>query len=151
MIVFPLDRQGRFTLAGEVKDLYEQDEFELVLSQVTVAELLEVVARDFPEYQEIAQLFFKPFEEKLTRWPTPKEVQQVLPYVVDAEDAPIFAAVLLSQPDIVVSNDFETFHSERAKEFWKRHGIEVESLYGLLSVLGKRKRKSEGKDAASSD
>jgi hypothetical protein len=81
-------------------------------------------------------------EEKLTRWPTPEEVRQVLSYVVDPADAPIFAAAVLSQPDIVLSNDFETFHSERAKALWKRHGLQV--VYGLLCVFGRRERKSEG-------
>nr|BAL52700.1 hypothetical protein HGMM_F03A04C23 [uncultured prokaryote] len=65
----------------------------------------------------------------------------------DPEDAPIFAAAVISRPDIVLSNDFETFHSARAKAFWKRHGIQLESLYGLLCLFGRRKRK-EGEGRA---
>lgn len=143
MIVFPVDRDGQLTLAGEVKALYEQGEFRLALSHVVVAELLKVVARDFPERKEIVELFLRPFEEEFTRWPTDEEVQDVLAYVVDPEDAPIFAAAALSRPDIVLSNDFETFHTERAKEFWRMRGIQLESLYGLLCVFGKRERKGE--------
>lgn len=142
MIVFPTDREGKPTLAGEVKDLYERGELELILSRVTEAELVEVVARDFPEYYELVELFLKPFARRFTRWPTSEEVQQALPFVNDPEDAPIFAAAVISRPDIVLSNDFETFHSARAKAFWKRHRIRVESLYGLLCLLGRRKRKA---------
>jgi hypothetical protein len=32
MIVFPTDQEGKPTLAGEVKELYEKGEFELILS-----------------------------------------------------------------------------------------------------------------------
>jgi len=151
MIVFPADREGNPTLASEVKALYEQGEFELVLSRVTVAELLEVIARDFPEHQELVELFLKPFEERLTRWPTEEEVDEVRPYCADPEDAPIFAAALLSEPDIVLSNDFETFHAEKAKGLWKRHGIQVESLYGLLCVFGRRERRTDQEHEPSSD
>lgn len=142
MIVFPIDQEGKPTLAGEVKDLYEHGKLELILSRVTQAELLEVVARDFPEHCELVELFLKPFAGRFTRWPTAEEVQQALPFVNDPEDAPIFAAAVISRPDIVLSNDFETFHSTRAKAFWKRHGIQVESLYGLLCLFGRRKRKA---------
>lgn len=45
-VVFPIDREGEPTLAGEVKSLYEQGAFDLVLSEVTVWELLEVVERE---------------------------------------------------------------------------------------------------------
>ena len=147
MIVFPTDREGKPTLAGEVKALYDRGEFELVLSRVTVAELLEVIARDFPEHQEIVELFLQPFEEELTRWPTAEELDEVRPYCADPEDAPIFAAALLSEPDIVLSNDFETFHTEKAKEFWESNGIQLESLYGLLCVFGRRERKSEKEES----
>jgi predicted nucleic acid-binding protein len=142
MIVFPTDHEGEPTLAGEVKALYEQGEFELVLSRVTDEELREVIGRDFPEHRELVDLFLKPFEEQLTRWPTEEEVDEVRPYCVDPEDAPIFAAALLSEPDILLSNDFETFHTEKAKELWKRHGVRLESLYGLLCVFGKRERRT---------
>lgn len=141
LILFPKDREGKLTLAGEVKALYDQEEFELVLSRATVAELLEVVARDFPEHQEIVEHFLKPFEERLTHQPTPEEIKEVLSHVVDPQDAPIFAAAILSRPDIVLSNDFESFHTERAKALWKQEGIQLESLYGLLCVFGRRERK----------
>jgi predicted nucleic acid-binding protein len=144
MIIFPLHK-GELTLAGEVKELYEQGAFELVLSRVTVAELLGVIARDFPEHQELVEHFLKPFEGKFTRWPTVEETREVLPYVVDPDDAPIFAAAVLSRPDIVLSNDFKTFHTKRAKAFWKRHRIQLKSLYGLLCVFGRRERKERSK------
>lgn len=107
----------------------------------------QVIAGDFPEHRELVEHFLKPFEEKFTRWPTPEEIREVLPDVVDLDDAPIFAAAVLSRPDIVLSNDFETFHTERAKAFWKCHGIQLESLYGLLCVFGRRERKGKERQA----
>ena len=142
MIVFPIDREGKPTLAGEVKALYEQGAFDLVLSEVTAWELLEVVGREFPARRELAGRFVQLFGGQLTRWPTPEEVERVAPYVVDPEDAPIFAAAVLSRPDIVLSNDFETFHTKKAKAFWRSRGIRLESLYGLLCLFGLRARKS---------
>lgn len=143
MIVFPRDQHGRLSLAGEVLQLYEEDAFDLLLSRVVVDELEEVIDRDFPEQRRDLLSFLAPFEDQFTRWPTPEEIQAVLPVVVDADDAPIFAAALVARPDIVLSNDFQAFHSAQAKAFWKQHGIAVESLYGLLCVFGLRERKEE--------
>lgn len=143
MVVFPRDRRGQLSLAGEVLQLYEEDAFDLLLSRVVVDELEEVIERDFPEQRRHLLTFLAPFAHQLVRWPTPEEIQAVLPVVVDADDAPIFAAALAAQPDIVLSNDFQTFHSPQAKAFWKQHGIEVESLYGLLCVFGLRERRRE--------
>jgi predicted nucleic acid-binding protein len=141
MVVFPRDRHGQLSLAGEVLQLYDDGAFDLLLSRVVVDELEEVIDRDFPEQRRHLLAFLAPFGDQLVRWPTPEEIQAVLPVVVDADDAPIFAAALIAQPDIVLSNDFQAFHSPQAKAFWKRHGIEVESLYGLLCVFGLRERK----------
>jgi hypothetical protein len=57
------------------------------------------------------------------------------------DDVPIFAAAAVAQPDIVVSNDFQAFHTPRAKEFWAQSQIQIESLYSLLCVFGRRERK----------
>ncbi len=141
MVVFPRDRHGQVSLAGEVLQLYDEGAFELLLSRVVVDELDEVIVRDFPEQRHHLPTFLAPFGDQLLRWPTPEDIQAVLPVVVDADDAPIFAAALAARPDIVLSNDFQTFHSPQAKAFWKRHDIEVESLYGLLCVFGLRERK----------
>jgi predicted nucleic acid-binding protein len=141
MLVFPRDQQGQPTLAGEVLHCYDVGEFDLLLSRAVMDELEEVIERDFSDYYGHLVTLFAPFEERLTRWPTPQEIRDVLPIVVDADDAPIFAAALIAQPDIVLSNDFETFHTSQAKAFWQAHQIQVESLYGLLCVLGRRERK----------
>ena len=142
MICFPVDAHRQPTLAGEVQGLYEAEAFELVISQVVAWELREVIARTFPHHAEIVNVFLRSFEASFTRWPTPDEARAVRPYVVDPEDAPIFAAAALSDPDVVLSNDFETFHTDEAKRFWAEHGIRVESLYGLLCLFGRRERKS---------
>jgi len=141
MVVFPRDRHGQVSLAGEVLQLYDEGAFELLLSRVVVDELDGVIVRDFPEQRHHLPTFLAPFGDQLLRWPTPEDIQAVLPVVVDADDAPIFAAALAARPDIVLSNDFQTFHSPQAKAFWKHHDIEVESLYGLLCVFGLRERK----------
>jgi predicted nucleic acid-binding protein len=141
MLVFPQDQQGQPTLAGEVLQCYEAGLFDLLLSRAVLDELEEVIERDFPDYYRPFVTLFAPFEEQLTRWPTPQEIREVSPVVVDDDDAPIFAAALIAQPDIVLSNDFETFHTPQAKAFWAAHQIQVESLYGLLCVFGLRERK----------
>jgi hypothetical protein len=60
----------------------------------------------------------------------------VLPACLDPSDAPIFTSALTARPDILLSNDFQSFHAPAAKALWQEHGITVESLYGLLCVLG---------------
>lgn len=141
MLVFPQDRQGQPTLAGEVLRCYKAGMFDLLLSQVVLDELEEVIERSFPQHYHAFVTLFAPFAEQLSRWPTPQEIKAVLPIVVDADDAPIFAATLIAQPDIVLSNDFETFHTPQAKAFWEANQMQVESLYGLLCILGLRERK----------
>jgi predicted nucleic acid-binding protein len=141
MLVFPQDRHGRLTLGGEVLQLYDEGAFDLLLSRVVVDELEEVIDRDFPEERRLLVTFVASFQDQLVRWPTPEEIRAVMPVVVDADDAPIFATALAARPDIVLSNDFQAFHSSQAKAFWRQHGIEVESLYGLLCVFGLRERR----------
>ena len=141
MIVFPRDQHGQPTLAGEVLELYEEDAFDLILSQAVIDELEEVIDRDFPEYRSRILTLLGPFQGRLTRWPMPQEIEAALPYATDPDDAPVFAAATVAQPDIVVSNDFQAFHTPRAKEFWAQYQIQIESLYGLLCVFGKRERK----------
>jgi predicted nucleic acid-binding protein len=141
MIVFPIDRKGKPTLAGENLRLYQEGLFEIVISQEVVEELLGVIREEFPDALAQASTFFLPFTLSLTRKPTPEEVADSLPYTVDQDDAPIFAAAVIAQPDIVLSSDFETFHTPKAKRYWKKHGIQVESLYGLLCVFSRRQRK----------
>ncbi|OIO90403.1 MAG: hypothetical protein AUK02_01215 [Anaerolineae bacterium CG2_30_58_95] len=143
MIVFPHDHQGQISLGGEVLQLYEQGAFDLILSRAVVDELEEVLDQDFPEQRAHFLAFLAPFTDQLSRWPTPEEIGAVLPVVTDIDDAPIFAAALVADPNVVLSNDFRAFHTPQAKAFWKEHGIEVESLYGLLCLFGRRERKEE--------
>ncbi|PJB69278.1 MAG: hypothetical protein CO096_13355 [Armatimonadetes bacterium CG_4_9_14_3_um_filter_66_14] len=124
------------SLAGEALQLYEEGAYDLVLSRVVADELEEVIDRDFPRARRALLAFLRPFADQLLDWPTPAGIRAVLPFAVDHGDAPIFASALAAQPDIVLSNDFETFHTPQAKDLWHEHGIEVESLYGLLCVFG---------------
>lgn len=140
MIVFPRDRSGSTTLAGEVLELYEAGAFELVIGQAVIDELDEVLDARFPIHRPQAVSLLMPFASRLIRRPTPAEIAAVLSFSSDPPDAPIFASALIARPDIVLSNDFRAFHTPRAKAFWRRHNITVESLYGLLCVLGRRER-----------
>jgi hypothetical protein len=141
MIVFPRDRDGDPTLAGEALELYKAGTYDLVVSRVVMDELEEVIDRNFPEMRLQVVRWLAPLTERLTRRPTPKEIAAALPYSADPEDAPIFAAAAAAAPDIVLSNDFRAFHTPEAKAFWKAYNITVESLYGLLCVFGRRERK----------
>lgn len=141
MLIFPRDRLGNPTLAGEVLDLYQQGAFALIISRAVVDELEEVIDRDFVAYRSQVIRLLAPMANQFTRWPTPEETAATLPFTTDPEDAPIFAAAVVAQPDIVLSNDFRAFHTPQAKRFWAGHQIAVESLYGLLCVLGRRQRK----------
>lgn len=141
MIVFPLDRTGMPTLAGEVLQLYEEGAVDLVVGQVVVDELDEVLDERFPRHRPRAVSLLMSFTGRLVRRPTPAEVAAVLPFCSDPSDAPIFASALIAQPDVVLSNDFHAFHTPHAKVFWKEYGIAVESLYGLLCVFGRRERR----------
>jgi len=143
MIVFPRDRAGLPTLAGEVLQLYEEGTFDLVVGQAVVDELDEVLDERFPRYRIRAVSLLMPFVDRLVRRPMPAEIAAVLPFCSDPADTPIFASALIAQPDIVLSNDFQAFHTPQAKAFWKEHAITVESLYGLLCVFGRRERKGE--------
>lgn len=141
MIVFPYDRAGALTLAGEVLQLYEGGAFDLVIGQAVVDELDEVLDERFPRHRSRAVSLLMPFTDRLTRWPTPLEIAAALPFCSDPSDTPIFASAVIAQPDIVLSNDFRAFHTPQAKAFWKAYGITVESLYGLLCVFGRRERR----------
>jgi predicted nucleic acid-binding protein len=143
MIVFPRDRSGSLTLAGEVLELYEAGAFELVIGQVVVDELDEVMDERFPAYRPRAVSLLMPVTGVLVRRPTPTEIANVLPFCSDPSDAPIFASAIIARPDVVLSNDFRAFHTSKAKAFWKQHDIAVESLCGLLCIFGRRERVSD--------
>lgn len=144
MIIFPKDKGGRPTLAGEVLELYEAGRIELILSEPVVEELRRVIRRKFPDHLEEVEAFLAPFRGRFTRWPTPEEVEAALPATTDPADALIFAAAIVAEPKpkIVLSNDFAAFHTDQAKEFFAKHNLKVESLYGLLCIFGLRKRRT---------
>ncbi len=65
MLVFPRDRHGQLTLAGEVLQLYDEGAFDLLLSRVVVDELEEVIDRDFPEGRHHLVTFLASFQDQL--------------------------------------------------------------------------------------
>lgn len=143
MIVFPRDQHKQLTLAGEVLALFEAGEFEVRIGQAVVDELDEVVDQRFQQYRSQVVSLLRPFARQFVRWPTPSEIAAVASTCTDPNDAPIFASAILSQAEIVLSNDFHAFHTPQAKAFWEQHEMTVESLYGLLCVFGLRERKEE--------
>lgn len=140
MIVFPGNRSGSITLAGEVVALHATGAFELVIGQAVVDELDEVLDERFPDHRARAVTLLMPFTGKLGRRPTLAEIDSVLPFCRDPSDAPIFASAVIAKPEVVLSNDFQAFHTPEAKVFWERQCIRIESLYGLLCMLGRRQR-----------
>ena len=143
MIVFPRNRAGALTLAGEVLDAYRAGEFELVIGQAVVDELDQVLDERFAAHRAKAVTMLRPFAGRLTRRPTPAEIASVLSFCMDPSDAPIFASALIALPAVVLANDFHAFHATTAKVLWAEHGIAVESLYGLLCQLGRRERRTK--------
>lgn len=143
MVVFPRDRAGELTLAGEVLQLYEASFFDLVIGQAVIDELDDVLDERFPRHRYEAVQLLAPSAGHLVRWPTPREIAAVLPFSTDPADAPIFASAVIAEPDIVLSNDFHAFHTPLAKAFWEGRGMVIESLYGLLCVFHQRRRKGE--------
>jgi len=141
MVVFPRARDGALTLAGEVKELHNAGLFRLVIGRAIVDELEEVLDDRFPTYRAAAVSLLKPFAGQFVRWPTPTEIADVQSACVDPADAPVFASALIARPDILLANDFQSFHTPAAKSLWQKYDINVESLYGLLCVFGRRIRK----------
>lgn len=141
MIVFPRDKHGNLSLAGEALQLYNEGAFVLLLSRVVVDELEEVIDRDFPEFRPDFLDFLSPLNARLLPWPTPTEIRNIMPAVTDIDDVPIIASALSARPDIVISNDFRAFHTPQMKVIWAEHDIAIESLYGLLCLFGLRERK----------
>jgi predicted nucleic acid-binding protein len=88
MLIFPRDRLGNPTLAGEVLDLYQQGAFALIISRAVVDELEEVIDRDFVAYRSQVIRLLAPMANQFTRWPTPEETAATLPFTTDPEDAP---------------------------------------------------------------
>lgn len=140
MLVFPKDRRGDLTLAGEVLTPYNAGAYRLIIGQAIADELDEVLDERFPAHRAAAVSLLRPFAGQFIRRPTPQEIADVLDSCTDPADAPIFASALIARPDIVLANDFAAFHTPVAKLLWARHGITVESLYGLLCVFGRRER-----------
>ncbi len=139
MIVFPRDRSGGLALAGEVLEMYEAGSLELVIGRAVVDELDDVLDVRFPHHRLRAAALLAPFAPHLVRLPLPSEIEAVLPFCSDPSDAPIFASAVLARPDVMLSNDFRAFHTPQAKAFRERHQITVDSLYGLLRRLGRRR------------
>ena len=134
--------EGRTTLASEVRDAVEAGELALFICDVVADEFREVVERDFQ--RSIRGL--EPFLERygVTILPTPERglLKQAQAVCVDPDDVPILAAAVQSAERygvmLLLSNDFENFHTPEMKAFLVEYGMQPMSLYGLLKLVGRR-------------
>ena len=134
--------KGQTTLASEVREAVEAGELELFICNVVADEFREVIERDFKR----SLLGLEPFLEKYgvvtLSEPGQALLEQAEEVCVDPDDAPILAAAVQSveQHDAVLllSNDFETFHTPEMKAFLLEYGMLPVSLYGLLKFIGLR-------------
>ena len=134
--------KGQTTLASEVAEAEEAGDLTLVICKVVADEFREVVARSFPVIVSGLEAFLATYG--VTDLPNPgrKLLEQAEAVCVDPDDAPILAAAVQSAElygaMLLLSNDFETFHTPEMKAFLVEHGMLPVSLYGLLSLVGRR-------------
>ena len=130
------------TLASEVIEAEKAGEFTLFICNVVADEFRVVVERSFPT----SRLGLEPFLEQygVVTLPEPGRglLEQAEAVCVDPDDAPILAAAVQSAEQhnvmLLLSNDFETFHTPEMKAFLLEHGMLPVSLYGLLKFMGFR-------------
>lgn len=134
--------EGRTTLASEVAEAVEAGECSLLICNTVADELREVVERDFPNSLPGLETFLEQYG--VTQLPEPERglLEQTEAVCVDPDDAPILAAAVQSAElygaMLLLSNDFETFHTAEVKAFLLEHGMVPVSLFGLLKVVGRR-------------
>lgn len=81
-IIFP-DSMGR-----EIMELVEAGEFSLVIPDYIRREVLEVINRDFPDFNEVVDTYISKASEK-PELPSVKNVKLCMEYLDDLEDSPI--------------------------------------------------------------
>lgn len=134
--------EGRTTLASEVRDVVDVGELTLFICDVVADEFREVVERDFPKTLPRLEPFLGRYGVTVLPKPERELLEQAQIVCVDLDDAPILAAAVQSAERygamLLLSNDFETFHTPEMKAFLAEHGVLPVSLYGLLKLIGRR-------------
>ena len=134
--------EGGKTLSSEVAEAIEAGECRLLICDAVAAELREVVARDFPRALSGLEAFLERFGVVDLPVPGRVRLEAARAVCVDVDDAPILVAALQSAElfgaMLLLSNDFETFHTSEVKALLREGGMVPVSLFGLLRLLGRR-------------
>lgn len=134
--------EGRTTLASEVREAVEVGELTLFISNVVADEFRGVVERDFPKTLSRLEPFLERYGVTVLPKPERNLLEQAEAVCVDPDDALILAAAVQSAEHygvmLLLSNDFENFHTPEMKAFLVEYGMQPMSLYGLLKLVGRR-------------
>lgn len=136
MVIFPVDREGRLTMAGEIRKLYENRNFQLIINELVAEEAKIVIKRKFPKHIELLEDYLSTL--KLMPKPSLLRVERCKRLISDVKDAPILASVLQDKPNCFCNNDIKDFHTERIKRLLARYNIKLVTPYGLLKAYGLR-------------
>lgn len=128
--------EGRATLASEVAEAEAAGESTLLNCTIVADELREVVERSFPQALSGLETFLESYGVTELPEPEPELVRQAAAVCVDPDDAPILAAAMQSAErfgaTLLLSNDFETFHTPEVERLLVEYGMLPVSLFGLL-------------------
>lgn len=134
--------EGKQSLASEVAEAEAAGECTLLICNTVADELREVVERDLPNALPGLETFLERYGVVTLPEPKRELLAQTEAVCVDPDDAPILAAAVQSSALhgalLLLSNDFETFHTPQMKAFLFEHGMVPVSLYRLLKVVGRR-------------
>ncbi|MBC7320464.1 hypothetical protein H5T89_07440, partial [bacterium] len=136
MVIFPIDKEGNLTMAGEIRKLYEDRKFQLVVNELVAEEARIVIAKKFPGSVELLEDYLSSL--KLTPKPSALRVERCKKLISDVKDAPILASVLQDKPNYFCNNDIKDFHTERIKRLLARRDIILVTPYGLLKAYNLR-------------
>ena len=129
-------------MAFELAEAEAKNECQLFICNTVADELREVVERDFPKSLPQLEPFLETYGVTKLNKPSQELLENCCSICVDPDDAPILAAAVQSATlfDIMLllSNDFETFHTDKVKAFLLEYEMIPVSLYGLLKILGYR-------------
>ena len=134
--------KGRTTLASEVAEAVKTGECTLFICNIVADELREVVERSFPKSLLGLEPFLERYGVVTLLEPEQELLERAEAVCIDQDDAPILAAAVQSAERygamLLLSNDFETFHTPKMKAFLAERSMVPVSLYGLLKLVGRR-------------
>jgi predicted nucleic acid-binding protein len=138
MLCFP----SKNTMALELAEAETKGECQLFICDTVANELREVVERNFPKSLLALEPFLEAYGVTKLGKPSQELLESCREICVDPDDAAILAAAVQSAKlfdlMLLLSNDFETFHTDKVKAFLLEHEMVPVSLYGLLKILGYR-------------